>query len=236
MTFSVDDTLQAIDQVHKRRQFNEHPVWKGLIEGTHSLAMVREYTKQSGIIPLHNHNYHGRLYVQCPDPKWRAMIAEVVYEEGTGRLYADGVSHNELYYRFGEGLGISRDELYNTHYCAGAVAIRNYYTTMCGGDFLDGVAAHMLGGEAQGPGFLTGIANKLQENFGLSDAQVAFWVVHDSADEDHSNIGRDLLDQFAPTEHDRRRVLRVVEETQMMMTLLDDDTWRCMQQADQGSA
>ena len=148
-------------------------MWKGLLDGTHTLPMLAEMAKQLSIIPLHNHNYHGRLYVICPDPEWRAKIAEVVYEEGTGRLFSNGVAHNELYYRFAEGVGVGREELRNTRYCAGALSFKQYFIQICSGNFTDGVAGHMLGAEAQGPGHYQQIADKLQEKFGLTDEQVA---------------------------------------------------------------
>lgn len=228
---TVDGALAAIDAMHEENKFWEQPMWQGLIKGSLPLPMVKEFCRQHGIIPLHNHNYHGRLYVICPDPKWRAMIAEVVYEEGTGRLYADGKPHNELYFDFGEGLGISRAELLATRYCPGSLAFKAYFQAMCGKNFLEGVAAHMLAGEAQGPGYFTSIANNLKKNFGLDDKAVAFWTVHDVADEDHSGIGRKLLKDFAKTEDDLKTVLRVVRETIDMMNLLTEDTWRCMQAA-----
>ncbi|MDA0261010.1 MAG: iron-containing redox enzyme family protein [Proteobacteria bacterium] len=234
MALDIDGTLKRIDGIHERRNFVERTLWKGLLAKTHSLPMVREMAKQLSIIPLHNHNYHGRLYVICPDPEWRAKIAEVVYEEGTGRLFSDGVSHNELYFRFAEGVGVPRDELRRTRYCSGAVAFKQYFIQVCSGAFIDGVAGHMLGAEAQGPGHYQQIAENLQEQFGLTDAQVAFWTIHDIADEDHSGIGRELLDQFATTEDDLERVVRAVDEMQQMMELLDQSIWERMQQVEEG--
>ena len=83
----------------------------------------------------------------------------------------------------------------------------------------------------QGPGYFGKIASTLKDRFGLNDEQVAFWTVHDVADEDHSDIGRELLDQFATSEADLETVLRVVRGTVGILTLLEDDTWRCMQEA-----
>ena len=231
MGLDVDKTLARIDEMHAANKFWEQPMWQGLIQGTLPMPMLKEFSRQHGIIPLHNHNYHGRLYVHCPDPKWREMIAEVVYEEGTGRLYADGVPHNELYYNFGEGLGVDREEMKNVRYCPGAIAFKAYFSSMCEKTFLEGVSAHMLAGEAQGPGYFGTIAKHLQDNFGLTDAQVAFWTVHDVADEDHSGIGRELLNEFAHDEADFEQVLKVVRETIDMMNLLTADTWRVMQEA-----
>jgi len=231
MALTVDETLARIDEIHAEKRFWDRPMWKGLIDGSHTKPMVQEFARQHGIVPLHNHNYHGRLYVVCPDPVWREKIAEVVYEEGTGLLYADGIPHNELYCRFGEGLGINREDMWNTDYCAGALSFKAYFQNMCGKNFLEGVAAHMLGGEAQGPGYFGKIASTLKDRFGLNDEHVAFWTVHDVADEDHSDIGRELLDQFATSEADLETVLRVVRGTVGILTLLEDDTWRQMQEA-----
>jgi pyrroloquinoline-quinone synthase len=231
MGLDVDKTLARIDEMHAANKFWEQPMWQGLIQGTLPLPMLKEFARQHGIIPLHNHNYHGRLYVHCPDPKWREMIAEVVYEEGTGRLYANGVAHNELYYNFGEGLSIDREEMKNVRYCPGAIAFKAYFSSMCEKTFLEGVSSHMLAGEAQGPGYFGSIAQHLKDKFGLNDEQVAFWTVHDVADEDHSGIGRELLDEFAHDEADFQLVLKVVRETIDMMNLLTAETWRVMQEA-----
>ena len=226
MALSVQQTLQKVRDIHKKKPFYEHPLWAGLLEGTFSKKQVQEFAKQFGIVPLHNHNYHGRLYVVCPDPKWRQMIAEVCYEEGTGRLYANGVPHNQLYFNFGEGLGLSRGQMLNVDYCPGAVAFKAYFTYMCGKNFLEGVACHMMGGEAQGPGVFSNIARTFQKRYGLSEKAVAFWKVHDVADEDHSGIGARLLSEFARTEGDRRLVVKVVQETVDMTFLLYDEIYR----------
>ncbi len=225
MALSVEETLEKIREIHKRWQFFEHPLWVGLLEGTFSKEQVREFARQFGIVPLHNHNYHGRLYVICPDPKWREKIAEVCYEEATGRLFADGVPHHQLYLDFGAGLGIGRDEMMNPVYGPGALAFKSYFIQMCGGSFLEGVAAHMLAGEAQGPGVFSKFARTLKRRFGLDDKAVAFWTVHDVADAEHSSIGGRLLNEFAPTEADRRRVIEVVESTVGITYLLYDDIY-----------
>ncbi|MPZ35586.1 MAG: hypothetical protein GEV13_32265 [Rhodospirillales bacterium] len=219
---TVEKTLEGVAQAHKDKPFFEHPLWGGLLEGTFSKAQMKEFAKQFGIIPLWNHNYHGRLYVICPNHRWREKIAEVVYEEGTGRLFADGVPHNQLYLNFGADLGIAEDEMWNTDYCPEAVAFRAYFTHMCGKSFLEGVASHMLAGEAQGPGVFARMSETFKRRFDMTDKGVAFWVVHDVADGDHSSIGEELLADFAPTETDRQIVLETVKETIDMTFLLYD--------------
>jgi pyrroloquinoline quinone (PQQ) biosynthesis protein C len=99
---------------------------------------------------------------------------------------------------------------------------------VCGRNFLEGVSAHMLAGEAPIPGLYIRVARKLQQKFGLDDEGIAYWVVHDSADEDHSGVGRELLDQFAPSDRDKELVLKIVRETVDVMHVMYDDFYRHM--------
>ena len=194
-----------------------------MVEGRWDLEQTRYLCKQHGGIPLHNHNYHGNLYTICPDPEWREMIAEVAYEEATGRLFSDGVSHHKLYLNFAKGLGLKPEEMYDPPYCPGVIAFQAYFTNICRKTFLEGVAAHMLAGEAAIPGLYIQIAHKLQEKFGLDDEAVAYWVIHDSADEEHSDVGKKLLDQYATTDKERQLVIKTAKQMLDVQHLMYDD-------------
>jgi len=230
MALNAASVLQEIKDIHKRKPMYGHPLWTGMVEGTFSLEQVRYFCLQHGIIPLHNHNYHGRLYVACPDADWREKIAEVAYEEATGRIHADGVSHHKLYLNYGKALGLTREQMLSADYCGGGLAFKSYFQELCGRNFLEGVSAHMLAGEAPIPGLYIRVAKKLQEKFGLSDEGIAYWVVHDSADGDHSDVGRELLGQFAPTQKDMEVVLQTVRNTVDVMHLMYDDFYAHLKQ------
>lgn len=223
MTLTTQGVLDRISEIHKELPMYGHPLWTGMVEGTWNLEQSRYICQQHGGIPLHNHNYHGNLYVICPDPAWRELIAEVAFEEATGRLMSNGVSHHRLYLDYAKGMGLTPEQMYDPPYCAGVVAFQAYFTQICSKSFLEGVAAHMLAGEAAIPGLYIKIARNLQEQFGLSDEEVAYWVIHDSADEEHSDVGRKLLDQFARTEDERRLVLKTVRQMLEIQHLMYDD-------------
>jgi pyrroloquinoline quinone (PQQ) biosynthesis protein C len=223
---TTQDVLDQIEQIHVEKPMYGHPLWTGMVENSFNLEQVRYLCKQHGGIPLHNQKYHGRLYVICPDPDWRELIAEVVYEESTGRMYSDGVSHHKLYLNYAKSLGLKPEEMYDPPYCPGVVAFQAYFEMICAKSFLEGVSAHMLAGEAAIPGLYGRIATQLQEKFDLSDEGVKYWVVHDSADEEHSGVGTKLLDQFATTEEDRRLVLKTTRQMIDIQHLMYDDIYR----------
>lgn len=125
---SYDSVLARIQRIHEPYARHKHPLWHGLTEGEFDRRQVAEFLKQASIIPLYNHLYHGPLYVVCPDPEWRAMIAEVVYEEGTGRIHADGVPHWKLWLRLGNAFGVSDSEMWSTEFCPEATAYRAFFS------------------------------------------------------------------------------------------------------------
>jgi pyrroloquinoline quinone (PQQ) biosynthesis protein C len=116
----------------------------------------------------------------------------------------------------------------NADYCGGGLAFKSYFADVCGRNFLEGVSAHMLAGEAPIPGLYIRVAKKLQQKFDLSEEGIAYWVVHDSADEDHSDVGRELLEQFAPTQNDMELVLKTVRECVNVMHVMYDDFYANM--------
>ena len=221
-------TLARIQEIHAPYARHKHPLFAGLMEGRLERPQVRVYLQQFSIIPLYNHLYHGPLYMNCPDPEWRAMIAEVVYEEGTGKLFASGTPHWKLWLRLGNAFGISDEQMWNTEFCPEALAFRSFFTMICRGDFLTGVSAHMLGAEAQVPGASGSVAGGLRKKFGLSDHDLAFYIVHDEADSEHSDIGRRLLTRFARTDEDCERVVEAVKQMVEVSKVLYDGIYECV--------
>lgn len=212
MNAKHEETLRRIEDIHRAKPRAGHPLWQALLGQKLSKAQVREHVKQFSIIPLYNHLYHGRLYVICPDPEWRSMLAEVCYEEGTGKLFAGGIAHHFLYLRLGEALGIGKEEMYATRFCPEAIALRAYFEYICGKNILEGVAGHMLGAEAQVPGTSGRVGIALKAQFGLSDDDIAFYSVHEEADEEHTSIGRRLLERFAERDEDLDLVVQTVQD------------------------
>lgn len=219
------------EMVRKKRAMGDHPLWRRMVSGEASKEEVRYFHLQHSCIPLYNHRYHGPLYVNCPTQEWRTRLAEVVYEEGTGRLYSGGVPHSELYLRLGEALGISREEMRNCYLLPGCVAFMCFLEKMCRSSFIEGISAHMLAGEAQTPGAALAMANALKKYYGLNEEDVKFWTVHEVADTDHTDVGVEIIQQFAMTDEAQDTVRRVVRHMVDMYWLLFDDIEANMKEA-----
>jgi len=229
-SLNYDAALTEIEAIHATKPRKAHPLWIALMKGALSRRQVATFLRQFSVIPLYNHNYHGPLYVSCPDPVWRRRMAEVVYEEGAGGLFAGGVPHYQLYLRVGEAFGISPTDMYATRFSAGPLAFRGWFETICRKSFLEGYAALSLGAEAQVPGVSGKVSEAMMTSYGLTAEQAAFYTVHEDADKDHSGGGREFLETFARTEPDLRLAIEAVRGAVDISWLFYEDLYRLVQE------
>lgn len=223
-------TLRAIEAIHRSKPRGAHTLWIALMKGGLSRRQVAVFLRQFSVVPLYNHNYHGPLYVSCPDARWRQRLANVVYEEGAGGLYAGGIPHYLLYLRVGEAFGVSAQEMYATEFCAGALAWRGYFENASRHSFLEGFATLALGGEAQVPGVSGRVSEAMIRHYGLTAEQAAFYTVHEDADRDHSGGALEFLQTFAHTPGDLAVVIEAVRGAVEVSWLLYQDIWRVVQE------
>jgi pyrroloquinoline quinone (PQQ) biosynthesis protein C len=226
---SYESVVAEIAALHAAKPRKGHPLWIALMGGKLSRPQIQATLRQLGVIPLYNHFFHGPLYVNCPDPVWRRRMAEVVYEEGTGGIYSAGVAHFELYLRLGEAFGISREQMYATRCCGGALAAQHFLENICRRSFLEGFAALALGGEASGPGVLGKVSDAFIKYYGLTPEQVRFYSIHEVADTDHSSGGIEFLREFARTDADVALALAAVRDAIEAMWAMFADVWRLTQ-------
>jgi pyrroloquinoline quinone (PQQ) biosynthesis protein C len=226
-TIDYKAVLKELDDIHTAKSRKRHPLWMALMTGDLRKPQVAEFLRHFSAIPLYNHNYHGPLYVSCPSAEWRLRMAEVVYEEGTGRIYADGVPHYELYLRMGEAFGISREEMYSVEMCGGALAIRHFLENICRRSFIEGYAALSLGSEAQVPGVAGRVSEAFKKHYGLSHDEAAFYRVHEEADSDHSGGALEFMQEFVKTENDVKLVTNAVRDCVEASWCMFNDIWRC---------
>src|SRR5438034_217478 len=76
--------------------------------------------------------------------------------------------------------------------------------------FIEGAAATNLAAEGQVPGAFGPFARALEQHYGCTRAQVAFWDVHEQADREHSAIGDHIVVRLATTPELQADVRRAV--------------------------
>ncbi|MEW6298110.1 MAG: iron-containing redox enzyme family protein [Thermodesulfobacteriota bacterium] len=199
--------------VAKRRAFWEHPWIQKFRRAELSKEQVRHWIEQQFYLTGRVHDLIGPLYVNCEDAEARVHILDNLIEEETGRM-SKSAPHPELYLRLGCALGSTRETMLNIRPLPESVALRTWWVwTVAHRPFAEGLAAVSVAGEAQVPGAGNEFARILEEKYGLTHEQTAFWWVHEEADREHGGSATELVSKLAKTDAEQQRVRDVVDHT-----------------------
>ncbi len=200
--------------IRARRSFGGHPLWERIQEGGVERNALRLFAVQFFLQVREFPRAVSALHASCPFPDERRMLAESVYEEETGAISGCGLPHPELFVRFGEGLGLRREELTRGEPLPSTAALIHWFELSTKQrSFLEGAAAINLAAEGQVPGAFGPFARALEKHYGLSREQVAFWDVHEIADREHSDVGDHIVVRFATTDEWQDRVRGAVRQS-----------------------
>jgi pyrroloquinoline-quinone synthase len=191
----VDDLRAMIDA---GRTFGRHPLWRRIAEGRVPRAALRPFVVQFFLQVREFPRAVSALHSRCPDARERVELAESLYEEETGRISGCNVSHPELFIRFGEAVGVSRDAMVSGVPLPATAALIDWFERSTRErPFVEGAAATNLAAEGQVPGAFGPFARALERHYACTADQVAFWDVHEHADREHSAIGDHVVVRLA---------------------------------------
>jgi len=197
-------------EVRAGRSFGGHPLWFKIQEGRLSRQGLQGFARQFFLQVVEFPRAISALHSRCPDLAERRKLAESVYEEETGKL-SGSKAHPELFLDFAAGVGLGREEVLAAEPLPSTAALIHWfeYSTKIL-PFLEGVAAINLAAEGQVVGAFGRFARALQKHYGLSEAEVAFWDIHELADAEHSDVGDHIVVKHATTDELQRRVRTAV--------------------------
>jgi pyrroloquinoline-quinone synthase len=193
------------------RAFGRHPLWLRIADGELPRSALGPFAVQFFLQVREFPRAVSALHSSCPDTRERIELAESLYEEETGRISGCGVSHPELFIRFGEGVGVLRDAMVDGVPLPTTAALTDWFQQSTRTrPFVEGAAATNLAAEGQVPGAFGPFARALERHYGCTRDQVAFWDIHEQADREHSAIGDHIVIRLATTPELRADVRRAV--------------------------
>lgn len=199
--------------VTQRRAFWDHPWIQKFRRAELSKEQIRGWMEQQFYLTGRVHDLIGPLYVNCEDAEVRAHILDNLIEEETGRM-SKSAPHPELYIRLGCALGSTRETMLNIRPLPETLALRTYWVwVVAHRPFMEGLAAVSIAGEAQVPGAGNAFARLLEEKYGLTHDQTAFWWVHEEADREHGGSATETVAKLAITDDEQRRVRDAIDYT-----------------------
>ena len=212
MALSSEEFIKQLkNDLQRKKAFHDHPWVKSFERGELTKEQVRGWTEQQNYVTgLGINVLMGGLYAKCVDAEAREEIVESLLEEETGKI-SGTAPHPELYIRLGEALGSTREKMVNLEPIPEARALRAWYELlMCPTHSFAEALAMGVGGESQLPGAAGRFAKVLEEKYGLTHEESAFWWVHDAEDAKHGDSAFRLLARLAHTDEDQKKVFNAV--------------------------
>jgi pyrroloquinoline-quinone synthase len=191
-------TSSLIDLKVAERAMLKHPFYQAWTEGRLPLDTLRAYARQY----FHHVEAFPRavsaVHSACTDRDGRRMLAENLAEEEG--LEAGKQDHASLWLMFACGLGESEDAVRDQQLNAETEALIATFRKLSRQSYAAGLGA-LYAYESQFPGVASAKIEGLVDRYAITDEQtLRFFRVHESADVEHSEVCRRLLDRLPEAE------------------------------------
>ena len=189
-----------IDSKVAERAMLKHRFYQAWTEGRLPLDTLRDYARQY----FHHVEAFPRavsaVHSACPDRDGRRMLAENLAEEEG--LEAGKQDHASLWLMFACGLGEDESAVRAQQLNAETQALIDTFRRLSRRSYASGLGA-LYAYESQFPGVASAKIEGLVERYGIADeATLRFFRVHESADLQHAQVCRDLLDRLPEAERE----------------------------------
>ena len=201
-TSFVDKVDQKIQDMH----LLNHSFYQSWNEGSLSLETIREYSSQYFKHVSAFPRYLSAIHSNCDHIGTRKILLENLNDEEMGTE-----DHPELWMRFAEGMGNTRDEVKNAALMEETEELVNTFNQLSRSeDYLKGLAA-LYCYESMQPEISKTKKEGLQNIYGIKDEEtLKFFTVHMQADEWHREVIRNLLVELCNSKEKKEDVLDAV--------------------------
>mgnify|MGYP001383247939 FL=1 len=201
-TSFVDKVDQKIQDMH----LLNHSFYQSWNEGSLSLETIREYSSQYFKHVSAFPRYLSAIHSNCDHIGTRKILLENLNDEEMGPE-----DHPELWMRFAEGMGNTRDEVKNAALMEETEELVNTFNQLSRSeDYLKGLAA-LYCYESMQPEISKTKKEGLQNIYGIKDEEtLKFFTVHMQADEWHREVIRNLLVELCNSKEKKEDVLDAV--------------------------
>jgi pyrroloquinoline-quinone synthase len=218
---TTEQFLAQLDAIVSERHMLQHPFYLMWNEGTLTMDMLREYAKEYYHQVHFFPTYVSATHANCDDMEIRQMLLENLIEEEHG-----AENHPELWLRFAEALGCSREDVLQRKYLPHTRAsVRILKELARRNNPAEGLAA-LYAYESQIPEISTTKIAGLKNNYQLDTKDaLEFFAVHEHADEIHRTVTRDALVRMCKTDEQKEAALDAAREAADAFNLLLDGVY-----------
>ncbi len=200
--------IAAIDKKIKERSILNHPFYQSWKSGKLTNAMLQLYAKQYYKHVAAFPQYLSAVHSRMDDFDDRKLILQNLMDEEHGEN-----NHIELWLRFGEALGLSRQEIKEEPASSETSSFVNNFKSIAQKSPAEGISA-LYAYESQIPNVSEEKINGLVNFYGVdTEDGLEYFKVHMQADVLHSKAERELIGKYANDQETRKNVLAAVDQT-----------------------
>jgi pyrroloquinoline-quinone synthase len=203
------DLLDRLDQMIDERHLLKHPFYTKWADGTLPREALQDYARQYYAFESSFPRYLSALHSRTESAEVRQQLLDNLWDEEHGRE-----NHAELWLRFAEGIGVSRDDVREAPRNEKTQALVDLYSELSREAPVAAGVGAVYAYERQVPQVVSSKIDGLKQHYGITDGPaLTFFVVHGMLDVEHSGAEREMLGQLAtdadpaPIEDATRRAL-----------------------------
>lgn len=187
------DLLTRIDDMIDERHLLKHPFYTKWTAGTLPKEAMQEYARQYFAFESAMPRFLSAIHSRTESASARQQILDNLWDEEHGKD-----NHAELWLRFAEGIGVSRDEVLTAQHNEATRALVDTYSEIArDATPAEGIAA-LYAYERQVPQTAESKIHGLREHYGVEDKRTtSFFAVHGVMDIEHSGAEREMLGELA---------------------------------------
>ena len=197
------DVVATLDSMIAERSLLKHPFYLAWTGGTLSIERLQNYAVQYYPHVAAFPRYLSVIHSRCADIATRQALLENLIEEERG-----AENHPELWLRFAEAIGVSRERVVDSTASASSTALVDEFARLAGSGHVASGLAALYAYESQIPSVATAKIDGLRRFYGVTDERgLAFFAVHEKADIWHAKTGADLIGRHCVTDGDREKAI-----------------------------
>lgn len=225
---SPEQLIADLEATLRSRHPRPHPVRQLLLTGRLTREQLQGWAKNL-FHEFHNiHRFFGVRYQKCPVPELRrALIENMIEEEGEDMVGKKYPSHAELWVRFGEGIGIPRVEMEGYEPLPGIRAALEMYVHLVQQSHWAVAIGTGLVFEGGGPKRMKEEREALERHYPwIPPRALDFFRVHEYHDEGHGNFCVDVIRAHCMEEHLQDEMRQAVRERADIMWLQNESIYQ----------
>ena len=205
--------LNQIDEKINKNHLLNHSFYKAWNAGELDITTIQEYAAQYYKHVSAFPRYLSAIHSNCDNISIRQVLLENLMDEELGNE-----NHPELWIRFAEGMGNTRDQLANTIPITETRDLVDTFNKLSQSDQYHVGLAALYCYESMQPEISETKKRGLQKHYGIVDENaLKFFTVHMHADKWHREVIRKLLVELSNTKQKQQEILNAVSSALMAL-------------------